>query len=48
MARYDLSAAEWGIVEPLLPPVGKGKPLDDDRRVVDGIFLCPEDRLAVA
>ena len=24
MARYDLSEAEWRVVEPLLPPVGKG------------------------
>jgi transposase len=38
MARYDLSDAEWRIVEPLLPPVGKGKPRHDDRRVVNGIF----------
>jgi transposase len=38
MARYDLSDAEWRIVEPLLPPVGKGKPRGDDRKVVNGIF----------
>lgn len=38
MARYDLSDAEWRIVEPLLPAVGKGKPRRDDRRVVNGIF----------
>jgi transposase len=38
MARYDLSEAEWRIVEPLLPAVGKGKPRADDRRIVNGIF----------
>lgn len=38
MARYDLSEVEWRIVEPLLPPVGKGKARVDDRRIVNGIF----------
>jgi transposase len=38
MARYDLTEAEWRIVEPLLPVVGKGKRRVDDRRVVNGIF----------
>jgi transposase len=38
MARYDLSEAEWRLVEPLLPPVGRGKARVDDRRVVNGIF----------
>lgn len=38
MARYDLSDGEWRVVEPLLPPIGKGKPRGDDRRVVNGIF----------
>ena len=38
MARYDLSEAEWRIVKPLLPPVGKGKRRQDDRRIVNGIF----------
>ena len=38
MARYDLSEAEWRIVEPLLPPLGRGKARVDDRRVVNGIF----------
>jgi len=38
MAGYDLSEAEWRIVEPLLPPVGKGKRREDDRRIVNGIF----------
>ena len=27
-----------GLSSPLLPPVGKGKPWHDDRRVVNGIF----------
>lgn len=38
MARYDLSEAEWRVVEPLLPPGGRGKARVDDRRVVNGIF----------
>lgn len=38
MARYDLSEAEWRIVEPLLPSVGKGARREDDRRIVNGIF----------
>ena len=38
MARYDLSEAEWRIVEPLLPPGGRGPARTDDRRVVNGIF----------
>lgn len=38
MARYDLSEAEWRIVERLLPPAGRGKERVDDRRVVNGIF----------
>ena len=38
MARYDLSEAEWRIVEPLLPPGGRGPVRTDDRRVVNGIF----------
>jgi transposase len=38
MARYDLSEAEWRVVEPLLPPGGRGPARVDDRRVVNGIF----------
>ncbi len=38
MARYDLSEAEWRIVEPLLPPGGREPKRVDDRRVVNGIF----------
>ena len=38
MARYDLSEAEWRIVEPLLPPPGRGAARVDDRRVVNAIF----------
>ena len=38
MARYDLSEAEWRLVEPLLPPGGRGKARVDDRRVINGIF----------
>jgi transposase len=38
MARYDLSDAEWSIVEPLLPNKPRGVPRVDDRRVLNGIF----------
>jgi transposase len=38
MARYDLSETEWRVVEPLLPPGGRGPARVDDRRVVNGIF----------
>ena len=38
MARYDLSEAEWRLVEPLLPVAGRGAARVDDRRVVNGIF----------
>jgi transposase len=38
MARFDLSEAEWAIIEPLLP--GQiGRPRLDDRRVLNGIFF---------
>lgn len=35
----DLSEAEWLIVEPLLPAVGKGKRRVDDHRLINGIFF---------
>src|ERR1043166_9193888 len=38
MAPYDLSEAEWKIVEQLLPPSGLGPRRVDDRQVVNGIF----------
>lgn len=38
MARYDLSEAEWRIIEPLLPPGGRGPERVDDRQVINGIF----------
>ena len=46
MARYDLSDAEWAIIEPLLPNKPRGVPRADDRRVLNGIFFilrtgCP-------
>ena len=37
MGRYDLSDEEWAIVQPLLPPVGRGKRRVDDRQVVNGL-----------
>ena len=42
MARFDLSDAEWAIIAPLLPGAdGKrnGRPRDDDRKVLNGIFF---------
>ena len=38
MARYDLSEAEWRLVEPLLPNKPRGVARVDDRRVINGIF----------
>ena len=38
MARYDLSEAEWRLIEPLLPNKPRGVPRVDDRRVINGIF----------
>jgi transposase len=38
MARYDLSEAEWRLVEALLPPAGRGPARVDDRKVVNAIF----------
>jgi transposase len=42
MARFDLSEAEWSIIEPLLPGAdGRriGRPRLDDRRVLNAIFF---------
>ena len=39
MARFDLSDAEWAIIEPLLPNKPRGVPRTDDRRVLNGIFF---------
>lgn len=38
MARFDLSDAEWRIIEPLLPDKPRGVARVDDRRVLNGIF----------
>ncbi len=38
MARYDLSDAEWRVIEPLLPQKSRGVARVDDRRVLNGIF----------
>ena len=42
MARFDLTDAEWSIIQPLLPGAdGKtnGRPRGDDRKVLNGIFF---------
>jgi transposase len=38
MGRYDLSEAEWRLIEPLLPDRPRGVARVDDRRVINGIF----------
>ena len=38
MARFDLSDAEWRIIEPLLPNKPRGVARVDDRRVLNGIY----------
>ncbi len=38
MGRYDLSEAEWRLIEPLLPNKPRGVARVDDRRVINGIF----------
>ena len=36
--RFDLTAKEWAIIEPLLPNKPRGVPRVDDRTVLNGIF----------
>ena len=38
MARFDLTDKEWALIEPLLPPHGRGAVRVDDRRIVNAIF----------
>lgn len=38
MGRFDLTDEEWAIIEPLLPPQGRGPERKDDRKVLNGIF----------
>ncbi|WP_419830986.1 IS5 family transposase [Methylobacterium sp.] len=38
MARFDLTDAEWAVIEPLLPTDVRDKDRVDDRRVLNGIF----------
>jgi transposase len=38
VGRYDLSEAEWRLIEPLLPDKPRGVARVDDRRVINGIF----------
>ena len=39
MASFDISDAEWRIIEPLLPNKPRGVPRADDRRVLNAIFF---------
>jgi transposase len=46
MARFDLSDAEWALIEPLLPNKPRGVARVNDRLVLNGIFFvlrtgCP-------
>jgi transposase len=37
--RHELSDAEWSVIEPLLPPAAEtGRPREDDRKILNGIF----------
>jgi len=38
MGRYDPSAVEWRVIEPLLPNKPRGVARVDDRRVINRIF----------
>jgi transposase len=38
LRRYELSDAEWAIIDPLLPRKSRGVARVDDRRVLNGIF----------
>lgn len=38
LRRYELSDAEWAIIDPLLPRKWRGIPRVEDRRVLNGIF----------
>jgi transposase len=38
LRRYELSDAEWAIMDPLLPRKSRGVARVDDRRVLNGIF----------
>ena len=38
MGRFDLSEAEWALIEPRLPQKVRGVARVDDRRVLNGIF----------
>jgi transposase len=44
-SRYDLSAAEWRLIEPLLPRKREVRRVDD-RRVMNGIFYVLRTRSA--
>jgi transposase len=38
MARFDMSDAEWSVIQPLLPTKVRGVARVDDRRVINGIL----------
>jgi transposase len=39
MARFDLTDQEWTVIEPHLPPKGRGPQRKDDRTILNGIFF---------
>ena len=38
MARYDITDAEWSVIQPVLPQKSRGVLRVDARRVLNGIF----------
>ncbi|NEV00225.1 transposase [Bradyrhizobium sp. UFLA 03-164] len=38
--RYELSDDEWTAIKPMLPNKPRGVPPANDRRVLNGIFVC--------
>ena len=46
MARFDLTDEEWAVIQPLLPPQGRGPKRRDDRQVLNGIFFVLRSGIA--
>lgn len=42
--RFDLTDEEWATITPLLPEEGRGPEREDNRKVLNGIFLCSANR----
>ena len=48
MARSDMSDLEWEFIKAVLPNNSRGVKRVDDRRVINGIFLCRAHRHPMA